>query len=67
MQVAQTLRDFEFIEGVDLYPPSHGLNRIDHARHNVYKGRMAYWSGFYEKRFNFREIRYSTSKAHTPA
>jgi 4-hydroxyphenylpyruvate dioxygenase len=26
--------------------------------HNVYKGRMAYWTGFYEKLFNFREIRY---------
>jgi Glyoxalase/Bleomycin resistance protein/Dioxygenase superfamily len=26
--------------------------------HNVYRGRMAYWTGFYEKLFNFREIRY---------
>ena len=27
--------------------------------HKVCKGRMAYWSGLYEKLFNFREIRYS--------
>jgi 4-hydroxyphenylpyruvate dioxygenase len=31
---------------------------IDHLTHNVYRGRMAYWAGFYEKLFNFREIRY---------
>jgi 4-hydroxyphenylpyruvate dioxygenase len=24
----------------------------------VYRGRMAFWAGFYEKLFNFREIRY---------
>ncbi|WP_227673848.1 VOC family protein, partial [Psychrobacter sanguinis] len=26
--------------------------------HNVYRGRMAYWANFYERIFNFREIRY---------
>jgi 4-hydroxyphenylpyruvate dioxygenase len=50
--------DFEFIDGVDRHPPGHGLKLIDHMTHNVYKGRMAYWSGFYEKLFNFQEIRY---------
>ncbi len=50
--------DFEFIDGVDRHPPGHGLKLIDHMTHNVYKGRMAYWSGFYEKLFNFKEIRY---------
>src|SRR3546814_20232332 len=30
----------------------------DLLTHNVYRGRMAYWAGFYEKLFNFREIRY---------
>ncbi len=34
------------------------LTYIDHLTHNVYRGRMAYWAGFYEKLFNFREIRY---------
>ncbi len=26
--------------------------------HNVYRGRMAYWSKYYERLFNFKEIRY---------
>jgi 4-hydroxyphenylpyruvate dioxygenase len=50
--------DFEFVEGVDRHPPGHGLKLIDHLTHNVYKGRMAFWGNFYEKIFNFREIRY---------
>ncbi len=35
-----------------------GLVRIDHLTHNVMRGRMDVWAGFYEKLFNFREIRY---------
>ena len=31
---------------------------IDHLTHNVGRGRMDVWAGFYEKLFNFREIRY---------
>ncbi len=50
--------DFEFVEGVDRHPRGHGLRLIDHLTHNVYRGRMAYWSAFYEKLFNFRELRY---------
>lgn len=50
--------DFEWIEGIDRHPAGHGLKLIDHLTHNVYRGRMAYWAGFYEKLFNFREIRY---------
>ena len=50
--------DFEFIEGVDRRPVGHGLNEIDHLTHNVYRGRMGFWANFYEKLFNFREIRY---------
>jgi len=50
--------DFDFLEGVDRHPVGHGLNIIDHLTHNVYRGRMAYWSNFYERIFNFREIRY---------
>ena len=50
--------DFEFIEGVDRHPAGHGLKVIDHLTHNVYRGRMAFWANFYEKLFNFREIRY---------
>ena len=50
--------DFEFIDGVDRHPRGHGLKLIDHLTHNVYRGRMAHWSSFYERIFNFREIRY---------
>ena len=50
--------DFNFLEGVDRHPGGAGLKIIDHLTHNVYRGRMAYWAGFYEKLFNFREIRY---------
>jgi 4-hydroxyphenylpyruvate dioxygenase len=37
---------------------SAGLTLIDHLTHNVGRGRMDVWAGFYEKLFNFREIRY---------
>ena len=50
--------DFAFIDGVDRHPPGHGLRLIDHLTHNVYRGRMAFWGSFYERLFNFREIRY---------
>jgi 4-hydroxyphenylpyruvate dioxygenase len=50
--------DFEWIEGVDRNPVGHGLMEVDHLTHNVYRGRMGFWAGFYEKFFNFREIRY---------
>lgn len=50
--------DFEFFEGIDHHPQGTGLNEIDHLTHNVYKGRMEYWANFYEKIFNFQEIRY---------
>jgi 4-hydroxyphenylpyruvate dioxygenase len=50
--------DFTFLDDVPRHPAGHGLKLIDHLTHNVYRGRMAYWAGFYEKLFNFRQIRY---------
>jgi 4-hydroxyphenylpyruvate dioxygenase len=54
--------DFEWLPGfadpASRHPRGHGLKTIDHLTHNVYRGRMAYWGGFYERLFNFREIRY---------
>ncbi|MBV8603867.1 MAG: 4-hydroxyphenylpyruvate dioxygenase [Pelomonas sp.] len=50
--------DFEFIPGVDRHPVGHGFSVVDHLTHNVYRGRMSYWANFYERLFNFREIRY---------
>jgi 4-hydroxyphenylpyruvate dioxygenase len=35
-----------------------GLTRIDHLTHNVRRGNMNLWAGFYEELFNFKEIRY---------
>jgi 4-hydroxyphenylpyruvate dioxygenase len=35
-----------------------GLSTIDHVTHNVFRGNMDQWAGFYERLFNFREIRY---------
>ena len=50
--------DFRFLDGVPRRPLGHGLKLVDHLTHNVYRGRMAFWANFYEKLFNFREIRY---------
>ncbi len=36
----------------------HGLTYIDHLTHNVFRGRMKEWADFYERLFNFREVRY---------
>jgi 4-hydroxyphenylpyruvate dioxygenase len=35
-----------------------GLLQIDHLTHNVNRGNMNKWTAFYERLFNFREIRY---------
>ena len=42
----------------DLNHRGAGLTLVDHLTHNVHKGRMAEWSEFYERLFNFREVRY---------
>ena len=35
-----------------------GLSYVDHLTHNVHRGRMDEWAGFYERLFNFKEIRF---------
>jgi 4-hydroxyphenylpyruvate dioxygenase len=50
--------DFVPFPGVDQRPPGAGLVSIDHLTHNVHRGRMDEWAGFYERLFNFREVRY---------
>ena len=54
--------DFEPLRGEEksasLNPAGHGLSQIDHLTHNVHKGRMKEWAEFYQRLFNFREIRY---------
>jgi 4-hydroxyphenylpyruvate dioxygenase len=39
-------------------PEPAGLYYLDHLTHNVMRGRMDHWAGWYEKLFNFREIRF---------
>ena len=50
--------DYEPLPGVDQHPVGFGLTFIDHLTHNLFLGNMAKWSDYYEKLFNFREIRY---------
>ena len=50
--------DFVPIDGVPQQPAGAGLAEVDHLTHNVYAGRMDTWVKFYEKLFNFREVRY---------
>lgn len=54
--------DFEALPGLTaveaLAPEGHGLTYIDHLTHNVHRGRLKEWADFYERLFNFREIRY---------
>jgi 4-hydroxyphenylpyruvate dioxygenase len=57
---AQSIYDVDFrpIEGVDEAANSVGLTYLDHLTHNVFRGNMATWADYYERIFNFREIRY---------
>jgi len=50
--------DFVAIPGAEPNPEGLGLAYIDHLTHNVHRGRMKEWAEFYERIFNFREIRY---------
>jgi 4-hydroxyphenylpyruvate dioxygenase len=50
--------DYVPVEGATQDPAGFGLTFIDHLTHNLYFGNMQKWSDYYEKLFNFREIRY---------
>jgi len=54
--------DFEPIPGAaerpEPRPEGVGLRLVDHLTHNVHRGRLEAWAGFYERLFNFRELRY---------
>jgi 4-hydroxyphenylpyruvate dioxygenase len=55
----RTIYDVEFVPlGAAPAAGGVGLTAIDHLTHNVHRGRMAEWAEFYERLFNFREIRY---------
>jgi 4-hydroxyphenylpyruvate dioxygenase len=57
---AKAIYDVDFVplEGAQDKPVGLGLTYIDHLTHNVHRGQMAKWADFYERIFNFREIRY---------
>jgi len=57
---AQSIYDVDFrpIPGADEAANSVGLTYLDHLTHNVFRGNMATWADYYERIFNFREIRY---------
>ena len=57
---AQAIYDVDFvpIPGAPQSVPGVGLTYLDHLTHNVHRGQMARWADFYERIFNFREIRY---------
>lgn len=42
----------------ELKPSASALLNIDHLTHNVFRGNMDKWALFYEKIFNFEEIRF---------
>jgi 4-hydroxyphenylpyruvate dioxygenase len=50
--------DFVYKPGVARNPVGAGFQKIDHLTHNVYGGRMTHWANWYERIFNFREIRF---------
>jgi 4-hydroxyphenylpyruvate dioxygenase len=50
--------DYAPIDGADQNPTGFGLTFIDHLTHNLHFGNMQKWSDYYERLFNFREIRY---------
>ena len=55
----QTIYDIDFRrQAAPSAAPGAGLTYIDHLTHNVQRGNMDLWAGFYERLFNFREIRY---------
>jgi 4-hydroxyphenylpyruvate dioxygenase len=39
-------------------PPGVGFHYLDHLTHNVHRGNMDVWFRFYERLFNFRQIRF---------
>jgi len=57
--------DFRPLPGFEVFwagdapaPAGAGIAYVDHLTHNVHRGRMKEWAEFYERLFNFREIRY---------
>lgn len=50
--------DFRWTGARDPHPAGVGLTVVDHLTHNVYRGHMNEWAGWYERFFAFRQIRF---------
>ncbi len=50
--------EYDYLRGEAKHPKGVGLTYIDHLTHNVNQGEMNTWAGYYERLFNFHEIRY---------
>jgi 4-hydroxyphenylpyruvate dioxygenase len=50
--------EFDWLGETDPRPKGVGLYYLDHLTHNVNRGNMDKWFGFYSKLFNFRQIRF---------
>lgn len=50
--------DFRWTGAHDPRPRGAGLTYIDHLTHNVYRGHMDEWAQWYERFFDFHQIRY---------
>lgn len=48
--------EFDWVRNA--YPGGVGFHYLDHLTHNVFRGNMDRWFGFYSDLFNFREIRF---------
>ncbi|HSQ02695.1 MAG TPA: 4-hydroxyphenylpyruvate dioxygenase [Burkholderiales bacterium] len=53
-----SIYDVDFVPLEGMGRRDAGLTHIDHLTHNVHQGRMDEWAAFYERLFNFREIRH---------
>lgn len=50
--------EFDWLGEKNPKPEGAGLFYLDHLTHNVHRGRMDVWTGFYSRLFNFRQIRF---------
>lgn len=51
-------QEFGWLGDSDPKPEGIGFHYLDHLTHNVFRGSMDKWFGFYAKLFNFRQIRF---------
>ena len=50
--------DYNWLGEPDARPEGYGFYYLDHLTHNVHRGNMDKWYGFYEGIFGFKEIRF---------